>query len=343
MKNSVWELLKNLEKKEGITEIIVNSPSHIFIERAGDLIRLDINLKSEDIMSFCVEVAKMNNSSFGPKSPIVDGVLPDGSRINIISPMYTNSGPAITIRKYLKNIKSFDSLAGEFGITAKWIKFFKTLVWARKNIIISGGTGNGKTTFMNLLIQEISKNERIITIEDTRELTVDIPNTIRLLAQKNLHSVENPLTTRDLLKNTLRMRPDRIIIGEVRGEEAFDLLQAMNTGHDGSMCTLHSNSPVEALSRLENLFLFSGYDLPIRVVRKQVTTALDYIIQLDRNKDGKRIVSQVSEIVNMEGETILTQEIGTAGENGPVFTGLVPQDMASLVENGLNMDFFIDT
>ena len=160
MKNSVWELLKNLEKKEGITEIIVNSPSHIFIERAGDLIRLDINLKSEDIMSFCVEVAKMNNSSFGPKSPIVDGVLPDGSRINIISPMYTNSGPAITIRKYLKNIKSFDSLAGEFGITAKWIKFFKTLVWARKNIIISGGTGNGKTTFMNLLIQEISKNAK---------------------------------------------------------------------------------------------------------------------------------------------------------------------------------------
>lgn len=340
--NTVWKLLEDLRKKQGITEIIINAPDNVYIERTGDLIRLDVQLKPDDILSFCKEVAKFNKANFGVQHPIVDGTLPDGSRINIISPMYTNSGPAITIRKYLQTIKKFDELSGEFGLSEKWIMFLKTLVVAKKNIIISGGTGNGKTTFLNLLMQEIATKERVLTIEDTRELSFNLPNTVRLLAQKNLNGVDKPLSTRELLKNTLRMRPDRIIIGEIRGEEAFDLLQAMNTGHDGSMCTIHSNSPAEALSRLENLFLFSGFDVPVRVVRKQISTAVDYVIQLERTRSGKRIVSRVTEVGTMEGETILTQEIGSRSDEGPLFTGLAPQNMASLIDYGLDMDFFIE-
>jgi pilus assembly protein CpaF len=311
LKNSVWSLLEELSKKSGISEVIINSTDNIFIEREGELILLNMNLAPSDIISFCKDVAKFNRSLFGPNNPIVDGTLPDGSRINIISSVYTSSSPAITIRKYLKEIQRFDSSPAIFGLSPKWVTFLKTLIQAKMNIVISGGTGNGKTTFLNLLLQEVNPTERVITIEDTKELSFSLPNTVRLVTAKGSSRVEEPLKIRDLLKNTLRMRPDRIIIGEVRGEEAFDL------------------------------FLLSGYDVPLKAVRQQMSTAIDFIIQLDRSREGKRIVSRVAEVSNMEGDVILLQDLGNYVDGEFVFNGLVPKRMPKLLEYDLKSDFFL--
>jgi pilus assembly protein CpaF len=340
--NEVWKLLIELSKKKGISEIIINNVDNVYIEREGELIRLNVQLPPEHIKAFCQDVAKYNRTHFNSANPVIDGTIPDGSRINVIGSDYTMSAPAITIRKYLKTIQQFDSSPGIFGLTPKWVKLLKTLVSAKMNVIVSGGTGNGKTTFMNLMLQEVSPTERVITIEDTKELSFNLPNTVRLVAKGRSSNVENPLSTRELLKNTLRMRPDRIVIGEVRGAEAFDLLQAMNTGHEGSMCTIHSNSPVECLSRLENLFLFSGFEIPLMAVRHQMSTAIDFIIQLGRGRDGQRLVTKVSELSNMEGDKILLQDIAQYTEEGPEFTGLVPRRMEQLMEFGLSPDFFMD-
>tara|TARA_Y100000768_G_scaffold388748_1_gene386786 strand:+ start:8776 stop:9807 length:1032 start_codon:yes stop_codon:yes gene_type:complete len=342
VENSIWQLLESLKPKKGVTEVIINSPDNVYIEKEGDLIRLNVEIKPSDFDTFCHEVATQNQVKFGYEHPIVDGILPDGSRINIISNRYTDKFPAITIRKYLKNIRSFDELEGKFLISEKWIRFFKSLVAARVNIIVSGGTGCGKTTFLNLLLNELSPLERIITIEDTRELSFKSPNHVRLYTAMANSGIENPLQMRDLVKNTLRMRPDRIIVGEVRGAEAFDMLQAMNTGHDGSMCTLHANSPVEALARLENLFLFAGFEVPVNTVRKQISSAVDFIIQLDRNENGERIVSEVLELTRMEGQVISSQKIGMRSELALEFSGIVPACMKKLIPVGLESDFFVE-
>lgn len=342
MENSIWKLLEDLKPKKGVTEIILNSSDNVYIEKDGDLIRLNVELKKEDIASFCKEVADFNQVQFGPEYPIIDGILPDGSRVNVISDRYTDGFPAITIRKYLKNISDFDQLEGKFLITDKWIEFFKAVVAARFNVIISGGTAVGKTTFMNLMLNEVSPIDRIVTLEDTKELNFKSHNCVRLFTAGHNASMERPLQMRDLVKNTLRMRPDRIIVGEVRGAEAFDLLQAMNTGHQGSMCTVHANSPVEALSRLENLFLFSGFDIPLKAVRKQISSGVDYIVQLDRNKEGDRIVSTVTEVTGMEQDVISTQSIGQLGDLNLEFTGIVPKRIQNLMDVGLDTDFFLD-
>ncbi len=342
MENSIWTMLGELNKKRGVTEVIINSPDFVYIERDGDLIRLNVEILPEDINTFCQDVALQNKLSFDVEHPVIDGVLADGSRINIISSLYTNDYPAITIRKYLKEINSFDDLDGKFNISAKWIEFFKALVAAKCNVIISGGTGVGKTTFLNLMLQEISPTERVITIEDTKELNFSTPNTVRLFTANAGAKMNNPLGMGALVKNTLRMRPDRIIIGEVRGGEAFDLLQSMNTGHDGSMCTIHANGPGEALMRLENLMLYSGFDIPVKARRFQIMSAVDFIIQLDRDREKGRYVSQITEVGKMEGDKILLQNIGETGELGPQFTGLVPMRIQKLMDVGLNSDFFVD-
>ena len=342
MENTIWKLLKDLSSKKGITEIIINNQDMVYIERDGELIRLNVAIDPRDLTPFCDDVANLNKVEFGPDYPILDGVLQDGSRINIISGVYTNSGPAITIRKYLRDITTFDSLDGKFNISDKWIEFFRILVAAKSNIIVSGGTGVGKTTFLNLLLQEISPTERVITLEDTRELNFKNPNTVRMFTANASSKVNNPLDMRALVKNTLRMRPDRIVIGEVRGAEAFDLLQVMNTGHDGSMCTVHSNSPSEGLMRLENLFLFAGYDVPLKAVRHQMSSAIDYIIQLDRDRELGRVVSKITEVTTMEGDNILLQDIGVRSDMGPEFTGLVPAGVQKLVDAGLSPTFFAD-
>jgi pilus assembly protein CpaF len=343
-RTKIHEFLDELAKRNGITEVIINRPDNVFVEKDGELIKLDTKFKEEDIEAFCQETAIYNRKHFSPEVPILDGNLPDGSRINLIHKDYTSTQHAITIRKYLKNIKTFADAPGIFGLSPEWVEFIQTLVKARMNVVVSGGTGVGKTTFLNLMLQEIDQKERIITIEDTRELQFTHPNTVRLEARPPVGKLQG-LAIRDLLKNTLRMRPDRIVVGEVRGGEVFDLLQAMNTGHEGSMTSVHANSPGECLLRLENLYMLAGYELPLRALRYQISSAVDYVIQIKRNKNGERVVHQVTEIAGMEAERILMQDIGVNKDTefGLEFTGLVPSKVAKLQKAGLAKDFFINT
>lgn len=341
-KNRINDLIDELAKKAGISELIINRNDNVYVEKDGEMFRIDAKFTDDEIDNFCRELAAFNKKDFDSQNPIMDGNLPDGSRVNLIHKDYTASTHAITIRRYSKQIKNFDSSPNIFGLSDEWVHFLKTLVKARVNIIVSGGTGVGKTTFLNLLLQEIPSRERIITIEDTRELQFNLPNVVRLEARPPVGEFKG-LTIRDLLKNTLRMRPDRIIVGESRGGEVFDLLQAMNTGHEGSMTSVHSNSPGEALLRLENLYLLSGYDLPLKALRYQISTALDFIIQIRRDKNGQRIVSQLTEVSGMEGDKILLQDIGIHKNGELAFTGLVPSCFAKLQKAGLPKEFFSQT
>ncbi len=340
--NSVWQLITDLSNKKGITEIVINDPKRVFVERAGQFIQLNVNLSKADLYDFAKELAKFNKKKFDPSSPILDGNLPDGSRINIIAEPFAQGSPAITIRKYLRFIKSFDDNPDIFGLSTDWVEFLKASISARLNIIVSGGTGMGKTTFINLLLNELSPAERIVTIEDTIELNLKIPNVVRLeVGHRTSGNDSVGLSTRELVKNTLRMRPDRIIIGEIRGGELFDLLQAMNTGHDGSMSSIHANSPSECFSRMESLFLMAGYDVPYNVVRKQMSQGIDFIFQLGRNRDGQREVLSVVEVTGMEGSNILSQVIAEREEGVLMKTGIAPKNMEKLHRmGGLPMDFF---
>ncbi len=339
--NTAWALMHELSTKQGITEVMINGSSNVYIERDGEFIRLNMTLKREDIYEFCKDIAKYNNKQYDAKNPIIDGRLPDGSRVNIISSLYTTGSPAITIRKYLKTIKTFEGSPGLFGIhDPKWIELFQAFVKAKYNILVSGGTGVGKTTFLNLLLQEIPKIERVITIEDTRELQFNLTNVVRLEAKKEIVHENSGLSIRQLLKNTLRMRPDRIIIGEIRAEEAFDLLQAMNTGHNGSMASIHSNSPAESVIRLENLFLLAGYEIPLRAIRFQIASALDLIVQVGRDKNGGRVITKVTEVTGIEEEKVSMQDLGVYKDGELEFTGLVPHRMRDLIEQGMSPSFF---
>lgn len=340
-KNKIHDLFEEINKKAGISEVIINNLDNVFVEKDGELIKIEVKLTPEEVEEFCQEIATYNRKVFDPENPILDGNLSDGSRVNIIHKNYTQTCHALTIRRFMKSIKTFDSSPGIFGLSHQWMQFLKILVKSRVNIVVAGGTGVGKTTFLNLLLQEIAPKERIITIEDTRELQFNLPNVVRLEARP-MTKGEATLGIRDLLKNTLRMRPDRIIVGECRGGEVFDLLQAMNTGHEGSMTSVHANSPSECLLRLENLYLLSGYDLPIKALRYQISTAVDYVIQIKRDKDGKRVVSQVTEISNMEGDKILTQDIGSMKTGEFKFTGLVPSGFERLQKAGLPKEFFMN-
>jgi pilus assembly protein CpaF len=340
--NTVWNLINDLSKKAGITEISINGPRQVFVERGGQFIQISANIPKEDILQFVYEVAELNKKKCDHDNPILDGNLPDGSRINIIMEPFVMGCPAISIRKYLKFITSFESNPDIFGLTPNWIELIKAMVTSRSNIVVSGGTGVGKTTLLNLLISEISKSERIIAIEDTFELNINLPNSVRLESGAKVSSTIANLSTRDLVKNTLRMRPDRIIIGETRGPELFDLLQAMNTGHEGSMTSVHANSGGECLSRMETLFLMAGFDIPILVVRKQISTAINFIIQLGRNEHGNRVITEIIEVCGMEGQIILTQPILIRNELGQlVFSGFAPRTIEKLHKSGgLQLNFF---
>jgi len=339
--NKINTLIEELSKKSGISELIINRLDNIYVEREGELLRLDMKITEEDLEEFCQEIAEYNRKEFDSVHPILDGNLPDGSRVNFLHKDYTKSTHAITIRRYSKSIKSFDSTPGIFGLSKSISDFLRYLVKARLNFIVSGGTGVGKTTFLNLMLQEIPVSERVITIEDTRELQFNLPNVVRLEARPPYNELKG-LTIRDLLKNTLRMRPDRIIVGEVRGGEVFDLLQAMNTGHEGSLASIHSNSPGECLMRIENLYLLSGYELPIKALRYQIATAVNFILQIKRDKTGNRIVSQLTEICGMEGDRILMQDILIHKDGELKFTGMVPSCMEKLVKVGFPRDYFMN-
>ncbi len=339
--NSVWQLLHDLSSKSGITEIVINGPKTVFVEREGRFIQLNVQLTKNDMIQFIQEVASLNRKTCNAETPVLDGNLPDGSRINIIMEPFAKGCPAITIRKYLRSIKSFDSNPSIFSLTPRWIEFLKSIVYSRCNIMVSGGTGVGKTTFLNLLLNEIAPAERVITIEDTLELSLNLPNMVRLEARGGVGQMGKEVSIRELVKNTLRMRPDRIIIGETRGGEIFDLLQAMNTGHDGSMSTIHSNSTAECLSRFETLFMLAGYDVPYHVVRRQISSAIDFIIQLSRDREGNRIVSKISEITGVERDQILLQDLAVWEDEKLRPTGITAKRMQKIHRfGGLPLDFF---
>ncbi len=339
--NSIWNLITDLNKKGGITEILINGPKSVFVERSGQFIQLNANLPANDIEAFIKDVADINQKICNSDNPILDGILPDGSRINIINEPFVTGSPAISIRKYLKFISSFEGSPTLFGLNPGWIEFIKSVIAGRLNVVVSGGTGVGKTTFLNLLINEIPKHERVIAIEDTPELSINMPDVVRLESGGKIQQTKSTLSTRDLVKNTLRMRPDRIIIGETRGGELFDLLQAMNTGHDGSMTSVHASSAGECLSRMETLFLLAGFEIPITVVRKQMSTAIQFIIQLGREKDGSRVINEIIEICGMEGPTVLIQTIASREDGRLLFRGMAPKCMDRLHRSGgLPLNFF---
>ena len=339
--SNIWNLLNDIAKKGGISEVVINSPKQVFVERGGKFLQINASFSEDDVWNFVKEISEFNQKECSKDNPILDGNLPDGSRINIIMPPFVSNFPAISIRRYLKLSTSFAESPEIFGLDSEWIKLLRAMIKSRMNIVISGGTGVGKTTFMNLMLAEIDKNERVITIEDTLELSLNMPNLVRLEAGGKSRYSKAVLQTRDLVKNTLRMRPDRIIIGETRGPELFDLLQAMNTGHEGSMTSIHSNSPAECLSRMETLFLMAGFDIPIMVVRKQISTAIDFIIQVGRDENGKRVLTEILELNGMEGQTMLSTSIAKRVDGELKFQGITPKRIDELSKVGeINVNFF---
>ena len=340
--NEVWTFLEGLQDKQRITEIVINANNLVFIERDNQFIQMDIQFEKKEIYDFIKDVAKINNKSISMDEPILDGSLPDGSRINAIIEPYSVNGPAITIRKYIKkNVTLTPPYL--FGLNDFWAIFVKAIVHAKQNILISGGTGVGKTTFLNMLLAQIDSAERLVVIEDTKELEINNKNQVRLEVIKGFNLSKKTLNVRDMVKNTLRMRPDRIIIGEVRGEEVFDLLQAMNVGHNGSMTSIHASSSGECFKRLESLFLLSGYDVPYRVVRRQIASAVNYIIHLEKNSDGKRSIAEIIEITGIEGDMIQVSQIACLENGELVKTGRVPKNIRELhKKSGLPLEYFAD-
>lgn len=340
--NPIWLLIEKLNQKSGITEIAINGPDDVFIEKDGAFVSVDVKITKASIDEFISQVSTFNQKDIDENSPIFNGNLPDGSRVNIVTAPIRMEGPAVTIRRFMKNIQTFDQRKGIFGLSPAWVNFLKAAIKARFNIIVSGGTGVGKTTFLNLLIQEMEKTDRKVLIEDVRELNVHMPNTIRM--ESALLPSGREVSIRDLVKNSLRMRPDRIVIGEIRGEEIFDLLQAMNTGHDGCLATIHANTPRECLMRMESLYLLSGHEVPFQVIRQQMGRAIDLVIQLKRNRQGLRVVSHITEVTDMSGDQVLMQDLGLLGKDLDyiVSTKFMPKKIERLEKQGFDRKLFQD-
>lgn len=307
-----------------VSEIMVNGPKKIFIEKKGQLSKSSVVFDDEDhVLRIIDRIILPLGRRVDYDSPTVDARLPDGSRVNAVVRPVAIDGPSITIRKFRKDKLTVDNLV-EFGsLSRQMADFLQACVKSRFNIVISGGTGSGKTTLLNVLSGFIPENERIITIEDAAELQLQQDHVMRMETKSanvdGLHAV----TIRDLVKNSLRMRPDRIVVGEVRGGEALDMLQAMNTGHDGSLTTVHANSPRDALSRMETLVLMAGMDLPLKVVRTQISSAIDLIVQQTRLKDGQRKVTSITEVAGMEGDVVVLTDIFKFTQTGVTEDGKV--------------------
>lgn len=293
-----------------VDEIMVNGTDPIYIERAGQIVKTDANFVSDEHLRRVIDrIVGAVGRRIDESSPMVDARLPDGSRVNAVIPPLAVDGPALTIRKFAVDAYQVDDLIGFGTATAELMAMLRLCVEVGLNVLVTGGTGTGKTTLLNVLSGFIPEGERIVTIEDAVELQLHQPHVVRLESRPQNIEGRGEVTVRDLVRNSLRMRPDRIIVGEVRGSEALDMLQAMNTGHDGSLSTVHCNSPRDALSRLETLVLMSGVDLPSRAIREQISSALDLIVHLHRFRDGSRRITQVCEVVGMEGGTITTGDI----------------------------------
>ncbi len=297
--------IQPLLEDDTITEIMVNGPKQIYVERGGKLYKVPIQFEDDaHVMRIIERIVAPLGRRVDEASPYVDARLPDGSRVNIVIPPISLVGPVITIRKFFKKPLTIEDLIRFGSITPEAVQFLEAAVKARLNIIVAGGTGSGKTTLLNILSGFIPEGERIITIENAAELQLRQEHVVRLESRPPNVEGEGEVTIRDLVINALRMRPDRIIVGEVRGGEALDMLQAMNTGHEGSMTTLHANSPRDVLSRLETMVLMAGMDLPTRAIREQIASAVDLIVFQSRMRDGSRKVVAISEIAGMEGDVI---------------------------------------
>jgi pilus assembly protein CpaF len=302
--------LEPLLARDDIADIMVNGSQKCYIEVGGKVKLTNVSFRDDShLMNVCQRIVSQVGRRVDESSPICDARLPDGSRVNVIAPPLAIDGAALTIRKFKKDKLTLQQLVKYNSISPEGAEVLRILGRVRANVLISGGTGSGKTTLLNCLTAFIEKDERVITCEDSAELQLQQPHVVRLETRPPNLEGEGEITMRDLVKNCLRMRPERIIVGEVRGPEAFDLLQAMNTGHDGSMGTLHANSPREALSRLESMITMGGYSLPSRTIREMITSSIDVIVQAARLRDGSRRITHISEVLGMEGETIVTQDV----------------------------------
>ena len=302
--------LEQLLNDESVTEVMANGPHDVWLERDGRLERTNIRFSDEHHLRRIInKIVAQVGRRIDESSPMVDARLPDGSRVNAVLPPLSLTGPLLTIRKFSKRRWDLNELRGLGSLTEASVEFLERCVNAELNILISGGTGSGKTTLLNALSGAISDKERIITIEDAAELRLNQRHVLRLESRPKNVEGQGEVPIRELVRNSLRMRPDRIIVGEVRGAEALDMLQAMNTGHDGSLSTVHANSPRDALSRVESMVLMAGADFPMRAVREQVSRALDLLVHIERFRDGKRRVTSITEVQRMEGETVTLQDV----------------------------------
>ena len=339
--------LEPLLADDTITEIMVNGAKNIYIERAGRIYREPQSFESDDhLMRIIDRIVAPLGRRIDESSPYVDARLPDGSRVNAVIPPISLVGPTLTIRKFARNPITVEQLIEYGTITPESIEFMKACVISRINTIISGGTGSGKTTLLNVLSQYIPSDERIITIENAAELQLRQEHVVTLESRPPNIEGRGEVTIQNLVVNSLRMRPDRIIVGEIRDEAALDMLQAMNTGHDGSMTTAHSNSPRDTLSRIETMTLMAGMDLPVRAIREQIASAIELIIHLERLRDGTRKITHIAEIQGMEGDVITMTDIfvfeQTGLEDGKVIgrlrpTGLRPKFMDKLEASGIHL------
>ena len=302
--------LESLLSDESITDILVNGAKQVYVERSGKLVLSDVTFRDNaHVMSIATRIVTRIGRRIDESSPLVDARLEDGSRVNIIIPPLAIDGATISIRKFAKQSITLDVMARQQNLSVEMATVLKIATRSQLNILISGGTGSGKTTLLNALSRMIDEGERIVTIEDAAELQLQQPHVVRLETRPPNLEGDGEITQRDLVKNALRMRPDRVILGEIRAGEALDMLQAMNTGHDGSLGTLHANRPREALTRLENMVAMSGVKLPTEAVRTQIAGAVNMIVQISRMRDGVRRITHITEIVGMEGDIITTQDL----------------------------------
>jgi len=302
--------IQSLLDDEDISEVMVNGPKKVFVEKKGKLTKSAVTFDDDDhVLRVIDRIILPLGRRVDADTPTVDARLPDGSRVNAVVRPVSIDGPSITIRKFKKDKLSIQQLIDYGSLTSNMAEFIRACVLAHLNIVISGGTGSGKTTLLNVLSSYIPEEERIITIEDAAELQLQQDHVLRMETKVANTDGRGTVSIRDLVRNSLRMRPDRIIVGECRGGEALDMLQAMNTGHDGSLTTLHANTPRDAISRMETMVLMSGMDLPLKVVRQQIASAVDLIIQQTRLKDGSRKVTAITEVVGMEGDIVVLTDI----------------------------------
>lgn len=339
--------LQPLLEDDTITEIMVNGPKNIYVERKGKIIRVPITFENNDhVLRVIDRIVAPLGRRIDESSPYVDARLPDGSRVNAIIPPISLVGPALTIRKFAKNPITVEQLI-QFGtVTPEAVEFLKACVISRLNVVVAGGTGSGKTTLLNILSGFIPNDERILTIENAAELQLRQEHVVTLESRPANIEGRGEITIRDLVINSLRMRPERIIVGECRGAEALDMLQAMNTGHDGSMTTAHANTPRDTLARMETMTLMAGMDLPVRAIREQIAAAVDLIVQQERMRDGSRKITNITEVNGMEGDIITLTDIfvfeQTGFENGRVIgrlrpTGLRPKFVDRIEASGIHL------